>query len=279
MFPTFLITFREVIEAAVIVSLVISILKKNGSTDSIRIVWYAVVSAIVVCFTLVLGGSLVGFQLGEVFQKYEEQIEGTLMFITVFFITWTVFYLHDRFSKSQRKLTGQIVDSLKSNASRGVFALIFTSVFREGLEIILFLSTFFITSTPKEVISGFVYGIVGGIATAAIFYGYTQKIELRRVTRIINAFLILFAAGLLIRGIHEFTEIGLIPNIGEITLGFIPASTTLVGGMLKSLLGITKSLNMVQLLAYLVFVILLSHKIHIFPKPHKITGIRSEIES
>lgn len=266
MFPTFLITFREVIEASAIVSLVIGILKKNGNLENVRTVWYAVAAAIATCFSLVIGGSLVGIRLGEIFESYEEQIEGSLMFITVFFITWTVFYLHNKFSKSQRKLTGQIVSSIKSGEKRGIFALIFASVFREGLEIVLFLSTFFITSTTSEIVYGFIYGVMGGIGVAIIFYGVTQKIELRKITNYINIFLILFAGGLLMRGIHEFTEIGLIPNIGEISLGFVPASTTLLGGLLKSLFGLTQSLNLVQIMMYLTFVIVISRLTIVLPK-------------
>ncbi len=258
MFPTFLITFREVIEAAVIVSLIIGILKKTNNVAKIKTVWLATVAAFAACFILLILGSFLGLKLSELHSQYEAHIEGTLMFLTVFFITWTVFYLHQNFSKSQRQLTGHIVKTINTPEQGGIFALIFTSVFREGSEIVLFLSTLYLTSTPASIVSGFIWGAVAGLGVAVLFYSLTQKVDLRKVTNFVNIFLVLFAAGLLTRGVHEFTEIGLIPDIGAFYLPFVPASTTFVGGLIKSLFGITSNLNIIQVVVYFIYIFVTS---------------------
>lgn len=155
MFPTFLITFREVLEALVIVSIIIGYLKKSQRTDSIRIVWLATFIAFALSFSLLVFGSFLGFQLSNFHSNYEEYIEGTLMFVTVFFITWAIFYLHKNLSSAQRKLTGHAVKTIDDQSNWGIFALIFTSVFREGMEIVLSLSTLFISTTTQNIIGGF----------------------------------------------------------------------------------------------------------------------------
>lgn len=266
MFPTFLITFREVVEASVIVSIIISLLKKSQRFDSIRTVWLATFTAFTVSFALLIWSSILGFQLSTFHSNYEEYIEGSLMFITTIFITWAIFYLHKNLSSTQRKLTGHAVKTIGDQNNWGIFALIFTSVFREGVEIVLFLSTLFLSTTPRNIMMGFLAGLIFGILVAISFYGVTQKIELRRITSYINIFLVLFAGGLLMRGVHEFTQVGLIPNIGEFSIGFVPAASTLVGGTLKSLFGITQKLNLVQISVYLAYVIFIYRKTIVFRK-------------
>jgi high-affinity iron transporter len=264
MFPTFLITFREVLEALVIVSIIIGYLKKSHRTDSIRIVWLATFIAFALSFFLLVIGSFLGFQLSNFHSNYEEYIEGTLMFITVFFITWAIFFLHNNLASTQRKLTGHTVRTIDDQSNWGIFALIFTSVFREGMEIVLFLSTLFISTTTQNIIGGFLLGLFVGVLTAVTFYGVTQKFELRRITGYINIFLILFSGGLLMRAIHEFTDAGLIPNIGQFTLNFIPPASTFIGSVFKSILGITQKLNLIQISVYFVYILLISQKASIF---------------
>jgi high-affinity iron transporter len=258
MFPTFLITFREVIEASIIISLVIGILKKLEQYQNIRIVYKAATTAILLSLVLVVVGSLLGLKVHELYEEYEPYIEGALMILSSIFITWAVFFLHNFSSLSQRKLTKKITSSLTNTDSRGLFLLIFSSVFREGFEIVLFLSTLYFTSSPQQVVGGFLLGITIGILVSLGIYRFTNKSDLIFATKTASIMLVLFSAGLLIRGIHEFSEVGLVPEIGTIALNFIPASTTLVGGVLKSLLGITQKINLIQIVCYVVYVVWLS---------------------
>ena len=68
--------------------------------------------------------------------------------------------------------------------------------------------------------------------------------------RVSSALLILFAAGLLARGVHEFAEAGLVPEIGEMIFPFIPAKATVAGDMIKAIFGITQKMDMIQLSLY-----------------------------
>lgn len=254
MFPTFLITFREVVEASIIISLVVGILKKLNQYQSIRTVWLATISAIGLSFVLVILGSILGLKVHDFYEQYEPFIEGALMILSSLFITWAVFFLHNFSSLSQRKLTKEITSSLSSTSSRGLFLLIFSSVFREGFEIVLFLSTLYFTSSPQQIISGFIIGVFSGIAVSLGIYRYTNKSDLLFATRTASIMLILFSAGLLIRGIHEFTEVGLIPEVGTLALKFIPPSSTLTGGLLKSLFGLTSEINLIQIITYIIYI-------------------------
>lgn len=255
MFPTFLITFREVIEASIIVSLVLGILQKANRPQSIRTVWLAVSSAFILSFLLLFAASLLGIKLHQLYSRYEAYFEGFLMLFSTIFITWTIFYLHNFFSRRQRKLTGQITKTINRLEQRGVFIVVFSSVFREGFEIVVFLSTIYLTSSSQNILFGFLAGIIVGMLVSATVYRLTQKTDLNNAVRLVNLFLVIFAAGLLIRGIREFTEVGLIPEIGNIVLGFVPAEKTIVGSFLQSMFGITNEIDSIQLLCYLVYLL------------------------
>jgi high-affinity iron transporter len=73
------------------------------------------------------------------------------------------------------------------------------------------------------------------------------------VFRVTSALLILFAAGLLARGIHEFTEAGVLPEMSTFVLNFIPEAQTFIGGFIKSMFGITRHMSILQLNMYILY--------------------------
>src|SRR3989304_8941748 len=100
MLPSFLITFREVIEAALIVATILGILTKLGRKKEIKTVWLATAAAAAVSVLLLLAGSIAGIKIQENYSgPTEEFIEGILMLVSAVFITWAVFFLHNYFGR------------------------------------------------------------------------------------------------------------------------------------------------------------------------------------
>jgi len=79
--------------------------------------------------------------------------------------------------------------------------------------------------------------------------------------KLTSILLILFAGGSLVRGIHEFTEIGILPGIREITLPLIPSSTTVIGDLFKTVFGITQQMSLLQSSVYILYVGFMIRKI------------------
>lgn len=128
--------------------------------------------------------------------------------------------------------------------------LVFTAVFREGFEIVLFLSTIYFSSSPQRVFTGFLGGAVGGLLVSLGLFTATLRLPVYYAFRATSILLILFAAGLLARGVHEFAEAGLLPEIGKMTFAFIPPKASFTGDMLKAVFGITQKMDMIQLSLY-----------------------------
>ena len=251
MLPAFLITFREVIEASLIVATVLGILVKLKQEQGIKTVWLATAAAAGLSVLLLGLGALLGIEVQEIYTgRIEELLEGIFMVTSAVFITWAVFFLHNYFSNYKVKLLQKVKDTVEKEEQKGLFFLVFTAVFREGFEIVLFLSTIYFSSNPQQIFSGFAGGMIAGLLISFALFSATLKMPVYYAFRISSVLLILFAAGLLARGIHEFAEAGIVPEIGEIIFVFIPAKATFTGDMLKAVFGISQKMDIIQIALY-----------------------------
>ena len=251
MLPAFLITFREVIEASLIVATVLGILVKLKQTEGIKTVWIATAAATGISIVLLAIGAVLGLKFQELYTgRIEKLIEGILMVTSAIFITWAVFFLHNYFSNYKVKLLQKVKDTVEKEEQRGLFILVFSAVFREGFEIVLFLSTIYFSSNPQEIFTGFTGGIIAGLLISFALFSATLKMPVYYAFRVSSILLILFAAGLLARGVHEFTEAGLIPEIGEFMITFLPSKSTFMGDMVKAVFGITQKMDAIQITLY-----------------------------
>lgn len=270
MLPTALITFREVLEASLIVATILGILVKIGQRNSIKTVWTATGIATLISLLLLALGSIVGLKIQELYTGTIEQVtEGILMVTSAVFITWAVFFLHTYFAKYKTHLLQKIKHTVEQQEQKGLFILVFTAVFREGFEIVLFLSTIFLSSNPQNIFTGFLLGAGAALMIALGLFSTAIKLPVYQTFRLTSILLILFAAGLLARGVHEFTEAGLLPEIGKISLIFLPHKDTIIGSLVKTVFGVTQHMDYIQITLYLGYVGAMFWKIF-FRKSHPV---------
>lgn len=250
MLPTLLITFREILEAALIVATVLGILAKLGSTKAIKTVWTATGAALLSSLLLLLAGSVFGLKIHEQFTgRTEEIFEGIVMIVSAVFITWAVFFLHKTFGHYKLTLLQKVRTTMEANEQKGIFLLVFTAVFREGFEIILFLSTIFFSSKPAEIVTGFVLGTVLACTLAFTLFRTSIRLPVFYTFRLTSILLILFAAGLLSHGFHELSEAGLfaeIQSLPQLTFSFIPTESSIAGSIVKTVFGLTKTMHSIE---------------------------------
>lgn len=177
------------------------------------------------------------------------------MVTSAVFITWAVFFLHNYFVSYKTKLLQKLKDQVEKQEQKGLFVLVFTAVFREGIEIVLFLSTIYFSSNPQSIFTGFVGGISAGLLISLLLFTATFRMPIYYAFKTTSILLIFFAAGLLARGVHEFAEIGIIPELNEITFGFLPHKSTVAGDMIKAVFGISKEMDITQISLYLAYIL------------------------
>ena len=269
MLPSLLITFREILEASLIVATILGILTKLGHQKMRRTVSMAAVSALTLSLLLLIGGSVLGLRVHEQFTGITEQLfEGSIMIISAFFITWAVFFLHKTFAHYKLSLLQKVRTTMETNQKRAIFLLVFTAVFREGFEIILFLSTLFFSSNPVSIGSGFLLGSVIALGISYLLFNTTLKLPVFYAFRLSSLLLILFAAGMVAQGYHELVEAGIFAEltiIPELTFRFLPAATTTWGSLVKTLFGLTQTMSGVEFSLWAGYTLLMTWIIFLRP--------------
>lgn len=254
MLPAFLITFREVIEAALIVATISGILIKLNQKKGLQTTAYATVTALLASIILIGLGSFLGFKIQTLYSgRTEEIFEGVVMILSAVFITWAVFFLHKYFSHYKIRLLKKVKETVEKEEQKGLFLLVFTAVFREGFEIALFLSTVYLSSNPTNIFIGFAGGSITALLISFALFTSLLRLPLYLAFRVTSVLLVLFAAGLLGRGVHEFAEVGWLPELGKISFSFLPHSSTLIGSFVESVFGLSKNMDMVQLSFYTIY--------------------------
>ena len=248
MFSSLLITFRETLEVAIVVGIVLTFLTKTHQNIFKKFVWYGV--GVGVAISIILAFVLEVF-FGGFEGKSEKIFEGVLMFVTVGFLTWMIMWIHKQKDIAKR-LTEQVALHAKEGYGLGIFILITSTVFREGVETVLYLKASSLAGASSQLF-GAVIGIMSAVAFGYALFRWAIKANLSSVFNITSVFLLLFAAGLLAHGVHEFQEAGLLPlfsfdplfNISHI----LDQSSTL-GSVLRVVFGYTSRPSLLELISY-----------------------------
>jgi high-affinity iron transporter len=252
MLPSYLLSLREGIEAALIIGIVLGALRKMRRVDLSFTVWMGVISATLIS---VLAG-VVLTELGLSFDGTGEQIfEGITMLLAAGVLTWMIFWM----SRQARNIKGELESGVHKAAfeggKRGVFALAFLAVLREGIELALFLVAAVFASDVQQTLIGTFLGLGTAILLGWSLFATTVRLDLRRFFRVTGFLLILFAAGLVAHGVHEFNEAAVIPAVIEHVWDVNPIlnESGTLGSMLNALFGYNANPSLTEVLAYFAY--------------------------
>jgi len=202
--PSFLITFRESLEAALIVAIMIAYLGKVGKAELSKYAYLGSGAAILV--SLILG---IGVQAlyGGLDKLASELFEGFASLTAVVVLTYMIFWMTSHSREIKGEIERNIEVKIGTGELYGIASLAFVAVAREGLETVLFLSTTFVQDA-----SGTVMGMLAGIAVVlvlavAIIRG-SHQLDLKKFFGYTSVLLVVFAAGLAGYGVHELIEAG-----------------------------------------------------------------------
>jgi len=252
MFPSFLLALREGLEAALIIGIVFGALRKLQRTELAPAVWLGVVSAAAVS---IIGAWLLNL-LGASFEGATEEIfEGLTMFAAATVLTWMIFWMQRQARTLQSELESDVRRAAQSSRAQALFALSFFAVVREGIELALFLTAAAITSTAAQTLLGAALGLAASAVLGWSLFASTARLNLRRFFQVTSFLLIIFAAGLVAHGIHEFNEVGWIPALVEHLwdVNHIVDENGPLGVVLKSLFGYNGNPSLSEVTGYLLY--------------------------
>ena len=131
--------------------------------------------------------------------------------------------------------------------------LAFTAVLREGIELALFLTASALASSTMAAVTGALLGLGTAILLGWSLFASIVRLDLRRFFQVTGFLLILFAAGLVAHGVHEFNELGWIPPIIEHVWDLNPLlnENAPFGMLLTALFGYNANPSLSETLAYI----------------------------
>ncbi len=250
MIASFLLALREGLEAALIVGLTIGVLTKMKRREQMPAVWTGVGAATAVSLIV----ALILHQVGAELEGAAEQIfEGVTMFLASAVLTWMIFWMARQGRQVQDELQADVKMALVRGGRWGLFAIAFFAVVREGIETALFLTAAAMTSSAQQVLIGGLAGLAAAAFLGWLLFATAVRLNVRRFFQVTSVLLILFAAGLMAHGIHEFNEAGLIPAVIEHVwdINHILDENSVVGLTLKALFGYNGNPSLTEILGYL----------------------------
>ena len=204
MLQAFIVTLREGVEAALIVGITLAYLTKIGRSDLRKSVFAALGAAFV--------GSIGVAVLVSRLHLNEDVVEGWVMLAAAFFVITMIIFMMRTGKKMKGESEGKL-ESLASQSSRiGVFLFVFLMVMREGVETVLILSAVTLNSTELLGFLGTLLGVVAAIAFGVMFVKGSVRINLQKFFRVTTVILWFVAAQLIISGLHELSENGVLPS-------------------------------------------------------------------
>ena len=274
--PTFVITLREGVEAALVVGIVLACLSKANRSELNKWVYGGVAAGI--------GGSiLIGLFFGIALSRVQYTAPAlqsvlkpflgvTFGSIAVVMLSWMLIWM----TQQARSLKGNVEGSLQNaladseGANVSIFSLVCIAVLREGFETVLFLFSNLQQSAAGVV--GAAGGLLGAFAIGVGLFKFGVKINLKRFFQIMGIFLLLIVAGLVVSVFKNldaaFTAISTLnqPNVDlcistqSCILGPLlwDASSFLSdkkipGILFKTLLGYRDHIYLLQLIVYIAF--------------------------
>ncbi|AFY99179.1 FTR1 family iron permease [Calothrix sp. PCC 6303] len=273
--PTFLITLREGVEAALVVGIVFAYLQQAEQQKLHRWVYLGIMTATLASFAvgLVLNMGIQGLQTSDLLYApvFKQLFEVGLGVIAISMLSWMLIWMTQQAKFLKSEIQSSVKNALgdDNRAAWGIFSLIFIAVFREGLETAIFIIAKFQTGwTP-------VFGAIAGLSMAVLvgmlLFKWSIRINLSQFFQTMGILLLLIVSGLVISVFRHLDAAAI--AYSHISPNFLcPTQTTscilgtqiwdlstilpdrqFPGILLKTLFGYTQKLYLVQAIGYIVF--------------------------
>jgi high-affinity iron transporter len=206
MWQGFTIALREGIEAFLIVALTLSYLKRTGRSGLARAVYAGIGVSVVTC-------SIAGFFLLRAGKK--PLWEGILALTAAALVGSLLVYM----KRVSARMKSDIESRIETRASAatpqaafwGVFAFTLLMITREGMETALLVATALFQMKSATVMTGLVLGVLAAAAIAFLWTRLGSGVDLRGLLNVSAIFLAIFLVQLLLYGVHELSEAGVLP--------------------------------------------------------------------
>ncbi|KRO42899.1 MAG: FTR1 family iron permease [Ilumatobacteraceae bacterium] len=250
---SFLITLREGLEASLILAILLTYLKKTDRWADARFVWAGTAAAIGICL---VAGIAIFIALDGLNGKVEYAVEGFIALLATAVLTHMIFWMRSH----ARTLGKELRDKVDASVGSALAIIAFVAVLREGLETVLFLlSAETATASGSDVVVGGLIGLALSVVIGFGVYRSGNRLNLRTFFNVTAVLLLLFAAGLAGKAVHELRlliswEAGwLVSSAWTLESGLFATGTFY--DFMRGLFGWHKNPENIRVLAYFAYLI------------------------
>ena len=208
--PTFLITLREGVEAALVVGIVLACLQKAKAEQLNYWVYLGVLAGIIASALI---GVLFSWGIQAVSTTYPEYasvieplLETVFGIVAIALLSWMLIWMTQQAKSLKAEIEGNIASAMQQDrgAGWGVFSLIFIAVLREGFETVVFIIAKFQQGLMPSL--GAIAGLIGAVIIGFLLFQWGVKINIRQFFQVMGIFLLLIVAGLVLGALVHFDQ-------------------------------------------------------------------------
>lgn len=206
MLGSFLIFFRESLEASLICSIMLAYLNRVGRRDRFRDVLYGVAAAIVVAAAAGVAVFMtVRIYAGSTLQTV---IESITYVAAAAMLSYMTIWMKRQSRALHHDLERRMDAALSAGAGVTLGLIAFLTVGREGLETVIFMLAIAYHANPAMLAVGAAAGALCGLGLSYFIYVAGRRVNLKHFFNIMGALLMLFSAGLLANAVEDWQALG-----------------------------------------------------------------------
>lgn len=260
MIGIFIVSWRESIEAALLVGILMVYLKKVGHQRQYLFIYIGVLLGIL--SSLLFG--LLSTKMGYLFEGQGDEIfSAAILLLAVAVLTYMVVWMSDQAKDFKGKLQQQVDSVLEQKKLWALTFVAFSGVFREGIETVLFLWGIFFQDQAADSLylslaSGLA-GIILAVLMAWFFFRGFGHLDMRRFFQISGLLLLLMSGGMLVSFIGKLETAGVIPPLSRRIWDSsrLIDERTLFGHLFSGFFGYRAKPSLMEVLVYLAYFVLI----------------------
>jgi high-affinity iron transporter len=208
-FASYLVGLRDGLEAALVVTILLSVLARSQRRDGVAPLWLGVGLAVLAAAAL---GAVLTYVATSLLSGVRlELFEAVTSLLAVSMVTWMIFWMRRSARTLKAQLTGKLTDAL-GMGPLAIAALAFVAVIREGVEMVLLV--FSAAQAAAQTIApllGMLAGVGSAVLLGWLMYAAIARVNLGRLFTWTGVLLILVAAGIAKYATHGFQTAGVLP--------------------------------------------------------------------
>ncbi len=208
--PTFIITLREGVEAALVVGIVFAYLKKAGQTQLKNWIYFGISAGI--ALSVIAGAAFEWLvkSLGAANEQYagaiEPLMEGTFGVLAIGLLSWMLIWMSRQAKGLKQQVESAVGSTFQSDAHAGwgIFWLVFFAIIREGFETVLFITSKFQQGIVPAI--GAIAGVVTASLIGMLLFKWGLRLNPRKFFMVMGVLLLLIIAGLVVTSLARFDK-------------------------------------------------------------------------